>query len=450
MDLTDKLSKLDSLKGSIDAQRPISADQERRVLQKFRLDWNYHSNAIEGNSLSIGETAALLSYGLTAKGKPLKDHLDISGHDSVLDILMDLVRNAEPMTEHTVRALHEVLLGGTRDIATVDQAGAKTVRTISSGKYKTAPNHVQTESGVIRFFASPTETPSMMADLLGWYKQELTEKTMHPVIFAATFHHRFVSIHPFDDGNGRMARILMNLILMQAGYLPAIFKIEDRNPYISALVQADQGEFAALRDLLADASINSAELFLTAINGGQVDDLGDFDKQLALLSQSVLSEQSGAGTPRTDLETLSVVESLLIPTFQSIEPRLRLIDKLFSMVSNQYSVTFTSGNSILDADLFKFAATLPMATSGKTIARSQLFYHAQGFVKNGTKSFLVAVSCNFGPHDFAIIRSGTNMQEKEIFRASYQDKFTRLEAEQIAKLVLADIVPVISALTIDP
>ena len=109
-DITGLLEKIDHLKAAADAMRPLNPEQEARVMQKFRLDWNYHSNAIEGNSLTYGETIAFLMEGLTAKGKPFKDHLDIKGHNEAINYLMELVRNRHQVTEKDIRDLHKIIL----------------------------------------------------------------------------------------------------------------------------------------------------------------------------------------------------------------------------------------------------------------------------------------------------------------------------------------------------
>ena len=102
--------KIDDLKKEIDALRPISKDLEAKIMQKFRLDWNYNSNAIEGNRLTFGETKTFLLHGITADGKPLKDHLDIEGHNNALLLLEDIIHENRPITEAFIRSLHEMIL----------------------------------------------------------------------------------------------------------------------------------------------------------------------------------------------------------------------------------------------------------------------------------------------------------------------------------------------------
>jgi Fic family protein len=446
MNTAEKLVTLDTLKSDIDKFRPINADQERMVMQKFRLDWNFHSNAIEGNSLSIGETAALLSYGLTAKGKPLKDHLDISGHDAALDTLIAMTKNLEPLTEHSIRGLHEVMLGGSHEVKVADSEGRSVVRRVEAGRYKSSPNHVTTESGVTRYFSSPTDTPIEMEELVKWCNAQFDSTDFHPVIFAATFHHRFVKIHPFDDGNGRMARILMNLILMRAGYLPAIFKIEQRGAYIASLVQADAGELGPLIELLTDSSIHSANIYLKALKGEPIDDLADFDKQLKLLSQSILSEEAKAGQARSNDVVFDICINFLIPIFSRVEASIDNIENLFGGKIRHLFVIYSDGNAH-DFGITKNAlSSLRGITGDKCINRISFFFNGTSFVKNSTKNLLISLDCDFGPHSYSIVVSMTAKSPKELLRAGYDVRCTSVDVENMAKEVLHDTVDVLKSI----
>lgn len=284
---------LDRLKAELDALRPLAPEQEQRVLQKFRLDWNYHSNAIEGNSLTLGETRSLLLHGLTAEGKPLRDHLDIKGHDEAVRGLEEIVHDDRPLTEQFIREMHQVLLGDEHYKAAYTATGQPTRQRIVPGQYKTSSNNVRTATGETFYFASPEETPARMNDLLIWYRQEVEMPTLHPVALAAEFHHRFVGIHPFDDGNGRMSRLLMNLILMRHGYPITVIKADEttRNRYLAALSEADAGEPEPFLRFIIENVEASLRLMIRAAHGDSVDEPSDLDKKLALLKKQVASKE---------------------------------------------------------------------------------------------------------------------------------------------------------------
>ncbi len=252
-------------------------------MQKFRLWWTYHSNAIEGNTLTQGETEMFLMEGLTAKGKPLKDHLDLRGHIHAIDYLLAFIRGNEPLTEAVTRELHKVLLVEPYKVQAFTADGQPTTTTVVIGQYKTQPNHVRTTTGEMRFYASPQDTPAKMQELMAWYRETTETRTTHPVEIAARFHHRFTDIHPFDDGNGRMCRLLMNLILMQNGYPPAVIRIGERDPYIAALRRADRDEYDDFLAFIAEHVVSSLELFIRAAKGEEIHEPTDLEKEIALM-----------------------------------------------------------------------------------------------------------------------------------------------------------------------
>lgn len=438
MDVNQLLTDVDDLKAQIEAVRPLSAEQETRILQKFRLDWNYHSNAIEGNSLTYGETRAFLLHGLTASGKPFKDYLDIKGHNEVLDVLSDVARQQEELTESAIRELHKILLVERYQSDAVTADGIRTKRWIEVGTYKTAPNHVVTATGQTHFFATPEETPAKMAELVDWYRAARDAGELHPVILAATFHYRFVSIHPFDDGNGRMARILMNLILMQFGYLPVVLKQEHKGDYFLALQRADAGDLSDFIALIAQNLMASEELYLRAARGEAIDELGDFDKKLRLLRQAI-ETPSNSQEDQWTLETQQFIISGFLSTyFEAVGKRFTHLDPLFGKTElHIFYQTGVHSQVIEYQPIQQLVEKLQKVSSnGWPISLVKLFYYAQGFVKDSTKNFLFNSTTYFNPTDFAITLQVTGTRKQEIFRAAYSSLPSETEGEQIAGTAL--------------
>lgn len=274
------LEKIDRLKGELDALRPLPADVVGRIEQKLRLEASYHSNAIEGNSLTLGETKSLILHGLTAGGKPMRDHLDIEGHDEAVKAIEDAVKRNESLNEVFVRNLHTVLLKEPYETEAITPAGQPTKRLISIGEYKTQPNNVRTTTGEMYYFTPPEQVKPAMSDLIDWYRTK-ENAGEHPIIIAATFHYRFVRIHPFDDGNGRMARLLMNAILIKHGYTVAIVPREERDRYIRTLEQADQSEdLAEFIAYIAHCCEYALNLHLKAARGEDVEEAEDLEKAI--------------------------------------------------------------------------------------------------------------------------------------------------------------------------
>jgi len=282
--------KATELKATLDELRPLSPESENRIMQKLRLDWNYHSSHIEGNQLTYGETKALILFGTTAQAKPLKDHLEMTGHNEAILNIEEVIKQERPLSESFIRELHELILKEPYEVNAITPDGNPTKRTILVGKYKKVPNHVKTQTGEILYFATPEETPAEMGDLMKWYSDNKDSQDIHPVEFATEFHYRFIRIHPFDDGNGRISRLLMNFILMQKGYPPAIIKTEDKTAYYNALQQADADILDFFFNYICVQVVLSLEIMIKGAKGENIDEEDDLDKKLALLKQEIKAD----------------------------------------------------------------------------------------------------------------------------------------------------------------
>lgn len=283
----EHIFKAKQLKEELDVLRPIDKEQEQKIMQKFRLDWNYHSNNIEGNSLTYGETKALLLHGVTAQGKPLKDHFEVTGHNEAINWVLDMVKGDRPLTESFIRELHTLLLKKPYEVDAVTPDGHPTKKRINVGSYKSTPNHVKTKTGEIFYFATPQETPAEMNSLMQWYNDKITSNNVNPILVAAEFHYKFILIHPFDDGNGRTARILMNFILMKFGYPPVIVKTDDKENYYRVLRLADAGNLEPFIEYIANNLIRSLQIIIAGAKGESIEEPDDIDKEMALLEKQL-------------------------------------------------------------------------------------------------------------------------------------------------------------------
>ncbi len=283
-ELLDIMSKMDLLRSELDSLRPIADDRLNRLNQKLRLDWNYHSNSLEGNTLTESETKSLLLYGITANGKPLRDHIEMRGHNDALKKLESIVHHDIKVTETLIKDFHRMIL--------VEMSDGESE--INPGEYKTRPNYLYSVTGERIDFEPPQEVPDQMNRLVNWLnnhidppKRKRHQYDLHPLLIACGFHIRFVMIHPFGDGNGRMARILMNLILMLCGYVPAVVRQEKRKAYYTALDQSSLDTITPLALFVGQECIRSLELATRAAKGESIEDLSDIDKKLALLENEL-------------------------------------------------------------------------------------------------------------------------------------------------------------------
>lgn len=246
----NNFNRVDELKAKLDENRPLPAAAVKNLRDVYRVEWTYNSNAIEGNTLSLIETKVVMEDGLTIGGKRLQEHFEVINHSEAISFIEEQVTQTAELDERTLKTIHHLILKN------IDDENAGRYRSINvriSGSQHEPPHFLQ--------------VPHDMQELFTWYRQE--KDRLHPVELAALFHFKFVYIHPFADGNGRTARLLMNLILMSHGYPPAIVKAENsqRLTYYEVLETASvKGDTQPFIKLIADCVEESLLNYLNAIS----------------------------------------------------------------------------------------------------------------------------------------------------------------------------------------
>ncbi|WP_179990661.1 Fic family protein [Acinetobacter sp. YH1901141] len=214
---------IDALKKKLDEHRPLSPAIVKNLQEDLIVRWTYHSNAIEGNTLTLLETKVVLE-GITVGGKALREHFEAINHRNAIYYVEDIIRKEEPFSEWQIRNIHQLILKNIDD----ENAGRyRQQNVLISGATNTPPDY--------------TLLNDKMAQLVDWYHSEAHKlpeaHKLHPIERAAKVHADFVGIHPFIDGNGRTSRLLMNLELLKAGYPPCVITVENRLAYYEALDQ---------------------------------------------------------------------------------------------------------------------------------------------------------------------------------------------------------------------
>jgi Fic family protein len=257
-------SKLTSKKKQLDKCRPLDKSLVKNLDEWFRIELTYTSNAIEGNTLTRAETALVVEKGLTVGGKSLAEHLEATNHAQALDWVKNQVkRKPTDISLNDILKIHEVILKGINDH--------------NAGNFRIIPVRI---SGSAVVLPNPAKVHNLMKEFAEWLKQN---HKIHPVEIAAEAHYRLVTIHPFVDGNGRTARLLMNLVLMMFGYPPAIIRKNDRLTYINSLQKAQLG--GAKDDyhkIIFKAVDRSLDIYLKAINGKSEEETNDAEKLLKI------------------------------------------------------------------------------------------------------------------------------------------------------------------------
>ena len=222
------------------ALQPLKEKDRDRLSRRFTVDFNYNSNHIEGNTLTYGQTEILLLFGKVIGEADVRDVQEMTASNVGLKMMSEEARVKEmPLTQNFIRTLHKTLLREDYTVYRNLPGGVQTSYTVHAGIYKTRPNSVITRYGNRFEYASPEETASLMTDLVDWYNEAEREGKQSPVELAALFHYRYIRIHPFEDGNGRIARLLMNFILCRHDYPMIVVRSRKKNEYLEALHQAD-------------------------------------------------------------------------------------------------------------------------------------------------------------------------------------------------------------------
>lgn len=242
--------------------QPLSSRDNEMLSRRFAIDFNYNSNHIEGNTLTYGQTEILLLLGKVIGEAEVNDVIEMKASNVGLKMMMEEVRTeGMPLTQNFIRTLHKTLLREDYTVYRNLPGGMTTSYVIHAGQYKTRPNSVITRYGDRFEYASPEETPALMGDLVDWYNEEEAKGEMSPVELAALFHYRYIRIHPFEDGNGRIARLLVNYILARHGYPMIVVRSRKKTDYLEALHKADL-QVGSTPSEGANASIETINDFL--------------------------------------------------------------------------------------------------------------------------------------------------------------------------------------------
>ncbi len=234
------MDKLDNLYRQWRTLHPLSERKRYLLSQRFTVDYNFNSNHIEGNTLTYGQTELLLLLGKVSGEGDLKDYNDMKASQVGYEMMREAVNLKDtPLTQNFIRQLHKVLLREDYTVYRNLPGGIQTSYVIHAGQYKTRPNSVITRYGDRFEYASPEETPALMSDLIDWYNIAEESGEYTPVELAALFHYRYIRIHPFEDGNGRIARLMVNYILARHDWPMIVVRSRDKWKYIEALHKSD-------------------------------------------------------------------------------------------------------------------------------------------------------------------------------------------------------------------
>ena len=427
MELSSVLAQIDSLKQEADSLLPVKPEFERVFWEKFRLEFNYNSNHMEGNTLTYGQTKLLLLFDRTTGDNKGREIEEMKAHDVALKMITDISSDPETaLTEKLIREINEIILVRPFYNNAITPDRQPTKKLITPGAYKKEPNHVLLPDGSMFYYASPEETPALMGDLIEWYNQ--SKKTIHPVRLAALMHYKLVRIHPFDDSNGRTTRLIMNFILMQNGYAPLVIESKKKDDYLAALNKADVGSIDSFEEYIAEVSVRWQGLYLKALKGEKIEEAGDFDKEVELLKRD-LSKPEEVEIKKSKAIVEQILFSSIYPLLEKIHEYLKKLDPFFfenKIMSSGNNFNLTFYDIVKIKSHHQRVVSLLMGTSQFGVN----FLHT-GLIKSGKREFGYSTRVSIICKDYHY-RIEINDEKAPTIKKKYNQQITLEEMEIVA------------------
>ncbi len=424
--MSSPFDAIDSLKSEWDRLQPMSPDNERRLWQKLRLEWNFHSNHIEGDTLTYGETELLLLHDQTTGNHTLREYEEMKAHDVGIAHVRTLAADPSRLIgEGDIRDLNKIILKEPYWKPARTPDGEATRKQIIPGTYKTAPNNVITATGELFEFAPPSEIPARMEALTTWLAESVGGGDSHLVEIAAKLHHDFVLIHPFDDGNGRVARMLVNYLFLRCGCPPIIVPTQEKSAYLAALRLADAGDIAPLTAFLAGRLEIALQLGIRAAMGENIAEPSDVEKEVALFVRGEQARRGELGLPTKEMLAALMKESL-IPFVDVLERKLEGLKPLFSDFK---TITVASSEAITGGRVSRTELDNPKPGGQVRLLFQFLSYNGEAATPFDQTTRL---ALNFPPGKYTITFYG-----KALLSKSYAEPLLSAEIEEITAHILA-------------
>jgi len=370
---------IDALYVTYKSLLPMAQKDEDRLWQKFRLDWNYNSNRIEGNSLTYPETHALFILGTVPK-RLKRDIREMKAHDVGIEYLRALASNERPISENDIRELNKIIFKQNYWIETETADGNVIKREIVPGTYKKTSNYVVLRGGGIHKFAEPFEVKARMEKTVKSIRAYIKKQHIPLAQYLAELHHDFINTHPFDDGNGRVCRMLLNYICLKLNWPPVIIKDKHKDDYLVALEQSDSGDLSALETVMQSELEWSLKKSIAAAKGEDIEDTDDIDKEIDFFVQE--NAPSFGHHTNTDENIKNIYLFCAVPILEILGPRIAKFEEFFT----DYHPA-TTGNALKQAIL-----------SGQKYNKTSIGfgYELQQFISDGYSSdILINISIKF-------------------------------------------------------
>jgi Fic family protein len=408
MPLRDTIAEVDRLDRLIRKHGPLGAELLKKVNYKFRLEWNYYSNSMEGNTLTLPETRTVMVGNITVDGKPIRDVMEMKGHDDVISTILQLGKGDLNISEKRIKEIHAGIL------YEEDPEKRKLI-----GTWKTAPNYIYNYKNERFDFADWREVPERMHHLVDWLAAENNKikrgdnDALHPVLLAFKFHLDYITIHPFYDGNGRTSRILTNLILISHGYQPVYVKTKEREIYYQYLadIQGYGGEPDLFYTFMAGLLLRSERIVLDAIEGKDIEEMDDLIKDISLwrtqLESNTFESRSLARSKQLYYDSLSPLLDLY---------RKNIHEAFASLFASWHEIGVVNGRIRKEAGKEFIDASIRDAKPDAEPVQLMLKMEMRGFTKDKTNTFSYFHEVGVDLDEFKyIVRSGQQTVVEKLY-----------------------------------
>ena len=330
MSLNQLLQQIDENQAKITANGKFDDAILKKINYKFRLDWNYYSNRMEGGTLTREETRSVMVGNISVEGKPIKDVMEMNGHDKVVLEILKIGKAEQRLSESRIKEIHKAIM---------HEENSEKANEI--GQWKKSPNEVINYKNEKIVFAPPSEVANRIHSILDLLNTQLDsflnnkKEKRHPLLITSDFHLNFISVHPFYDGNGRTTRIFTNLILIACGLPVVIIKDDQKDRYYRCLadIQAYSGNPELFYSFIAERIIESQNIILNAIAGKEIEEIDDLDKRIALLEKKVSTDDK-VKERRSAKSISAVLSKFAFPLFEQMQLKCEKLNGLFFENSN--------------------------------------------------------------------------------------------------------------------
>ncbi|RKS93835.1 Fic/DOC family protein [Flavobacterium limicola] len=437
---------IDTIKARVAAFGELTIEQKKKINYKFRLEWNFNSNSMEGNTLTIEETRSVMVGNLTVNDKPLKDILEMQGHDQVIVEILRIGKGELRLSEKRICDIHKAIMHE-EDESKKDKIG----------RWKQDANMIYNTKGERYDFVAPTEVPDKMHDLLNRTNADIDaikankKNAPHPIDVALQFHLEYLNIHPFYDGNGRTARILTNLILISLGYNPFWINENDRKIYYNYIsdIQGYGGSKDLFYEYCAKLIERSEQIVLDVVEGIDITEADDINKEISLWKKQLV--KSDEVFPVSNYAIAEIYQRGLKKLFEKILVQVRQFDDLFTKkrITNginsrnpkaDHLENFDSlFEKIIDHTKRKDDLEVMVAGNIERVNDIKLSVHYSGFKNDGLNTFssYCDLYVTFNEYNYVINDHGNNTDQNDFVKKLYSEPLTDTEIDTITSTMIS-------------